>query len=215
MRAWFLNLGPSSTTTAEANADIEAIWATEPGLLLGCESNGKGPLPGPGKGNVKIRDVSIPGRANLFAYARGVERVKWDWEDCNYGFPRNKYPGMHWPRSILRFPYRGAQVVVAHKPPLWKGAAKARWEHDQRLTRMMDPDTNRKRARMLFWDCNGMDGARALAESIDCWVVGDRIDNALLRKARVVEYGYRRGVEGHTFATDHPWGALYLRLELP
>lgn len=217
MRAWFLNLGPPSEVSPdEASADLEAIWSTEPALLVGCEGVLKGKLPGPGKGNVKIRDRSNPGRDNLYAYVRDVDsdRFRWTWEDCSVTFPRNKYPGTHPARSILRFPYRGAQIVVAHKPPLWKGAGAAREEHDRRLARMMSPDENREKTRLLFWDCNGMNGARDLADTIDARVIGDRIDCAVGRRVEVLEQGYRTQVDGHRFATDHPWGAFYLRWRL-
>jgi len=214
MRAWFLNLGPSTTTPQEAASDIRAMLRTEPALVMGCESLDKGPLPN-APGYTKIRDTSLPGRANIFAYVKDAPDLKWDWVDCHLKFPRAEHPelGPHWPRSILRFPLHGEQVIVAHKPPLWKGAGPARWEHDQKLSRMMNPDRNRQRSRMLFWDCNGMEGAQALARRVDGWVVGEHIDNAVVRKVQVVEKGYRPGVDGHHFATDHPWGAFYLRFK--
>lgn len=215
MRAWFLNLGPGSTTSPdEANADIEAILRTNPALTLGCESVLKGPLPPAPKGVVKMRDTSTPGRANIFAYARDPDgEIREKWTDCSTEFPRAQHPhlGPHPARSILQFPFQGQQIVVAHKPPLWKGAGKARWEHDQRLRRIMNPDKDRDRAHLLFWDCNGMKGAQALARRVEGWVVGDKIDNSVVRRIQVVEHGYRRSVGGHTFATDHPWGAFFLR----
>lgn len=214
MRAWFLNLGPSSTTPAEADSDIRAILRTNPALLLGCESVGKGALPAPGPNRVKIRDTSNSGRGNIFAYVRDAdESLDWKWTDCSKEFPRAEHPqlGPHPARSILQFPFQGEQIVVAHKPPLWKGAGPARWEHDQRLRRIMNPGKNQDRGRLLFWDCNGMKGAQALARRIDGWVVGDKIDNTVVRRIQVVEQGYRRSIGGHTFATDHPWGAFFLR----
>lgn len=214
MRAWFLNLGPPSLVSPkEANADIEAIWSTDPALLVGCEAIAKGPLPGPGSGNLKVRDSSTNGRANLFAYVKGVTKDKfwWTWEDCASEFPRNKYPGQHPPRSILRFRFQGSQVVVAHKPPAWDGAAKARAEHDRRLARIMDPSTDSRQSRLLFWDSNGLEGAQALADQIAGKVVGTHIDNAVVRRVKVIEFAYKKGVNGHQFHTDHPWGAFYLR----
>lgn len=211
MRAWFINLGPSSTTSREANADIEAILRTNPALVLGCESGMKGPLPNdPAYG--KIRDTTTEGRANIFAYVKGGIHT-WEWKDCKTEFPRAEHPnlGLHPARSILHFPYVGTQIVVAHKPPLWRGAGPARWEHDQKIRRIMNPDRDRDRARLLFWDCNGMEGAQKLAHRVDGWLEGDHIDNAVIRRIQVVEKGYRRGVGGHTFATDHPWGAFFLR----
>jgi hypothetical protein len=214
VRAWFLNLGPSSTTDREANADIEAILETNPALVTGCESVGKGPLLAPGKGRTKIRDTSNAGRANLFAYVRDPDGdLEWKWTDCSKEFPRAIHPklGPHPARSILRFPFQGQQIVVAHKPPMWRGAGPSRWEHDQRIARIMNPDRDRDRSRLLFWDSNGMAGAEALARRIEGRVVGDKIDNAVVRRIQVVEHGYRRSVGGHTFATDHPWGAFFLR----
>ena len=220
MRAWFLNLGPTSTTTeAEANRDIKAMLATDPALVLGCEAGAKGDLPPAGKNRVKIRDTSNEGRANIFAYVKGVDRdqFKWDWVDCNKEFPRAENPemGAHPARSILRFPLDGEQIVVAHKPPAWKGAGPARAEHDLKVAKIMKPTKgyDPKRGRMLFWDCNGMDGARSLAEKVDGWVVGEQIDCAVVRKIKVVEHGYREGVGGHRFATDHEHGAFFLRWE--
>jgi hypothetical protein len=220
MRAWFLNLGPTSTTTeAEANADIKAMLATDPALVLGCEGVAKGDLPPAGKGRIKIRDTSNEGRANLWAYIKGADKdqFKWDWTDCTKSFPRALHPemGMHPPRSILRFPFFGEQIVVAHKPPAWKGSGPARWEHDQKLVRIMKPGKgyDPRRSRMLFWDCNGLPGARKLADRVDGWVVGNEIDCAVVRKIKVVEHGYRKGVGGHRFATDHEHGAFFLRWE--
>ena len=218
MRAWFLNLGPSTTTDREAEADIRAILRTNPSLLMGCESNGKGQLPDGGKNHTKIRDQSNPGRGNIFAYVKGVdEKFRWEWVDCSQEFPRAEAPGMHWARSILRFPYKGEQIVVAHKPPAWKGAGKARWEHDQKLRRILKPTSgyDLKRSRMLFWDCNGMKGAKKLAERTDMRVVGEKIDNSLVRRVEVIEHGYREGVGGHRFATDHAWGAYFIRFKFP
>jgi hypothetical protein len=215
MRVWFLNLGPGSTTTnREADADIEAILHSRPALALGVESVDKGPLPPAPKGYVKIRDTSNPGRANIFAYVHDPDgEVKEKWTDCTTEFPRAEHPhlGMHPARSILQFPFQGQQIVVAHKPPLWKGAGKARWEHDQKVARIMKPDKAPDRGRLLFWDCNGMEGAQALARRVDGWLVGEHIDNAVVRKVNIVEHGYREGVGGHHFATDHPWGAFFLR----
>lgn len=215
MRVWFLNLGPgSSTTNREADADINAILHTRPALALGCESDKKGPLPPAPKDYVKIRDTSRPGRSNIFAYVHDPHgKMEWHWSDCTTEFPRAEHPnlGPHPARSILRFPFQGQQIVVAHKPPLWRGAGPARWEHDNRVRRMMNPDKNPDRAHLLFWDCNGVKGAQTLAHRVDGWLVGDRIDNAVVRKVNVVEQGYREGVNGHQFATDHPWGAFFMR----
>lgn len=226
MRAWFINLGPPSLVSPkEANGDISAIWETEPGLLMGCEAIDKGPLPPAGKGNVKIRDTSRNGRDNIWAYIKGAKdnpNFGWDWIDCTKSFPRAEHPdlGPHPPRSILRFPFDGSQIVVAHKPPLWKGAGPARWEHDQRLARIMNPDRDKKRSRMLFWDSNGVSGSRALARKIEAHVVGETggskdtmIDHAVVRRIQVVEAGYRHGIGRHKFHTDHPWGAYFIRWE--
>lgn len=124
---------------------------------------------------------------------------------------------MHWPRSILSFPYFGAQIVVAHKPPLWPGAARARSEHDMKLVRIMNPGDNgkvgRARSRALFWDSNGVSGAESLANKVDGRVVGDKIDNTVVRRVKVTEHGYRQGIGKHKFATDHPWGAFFMRFE--
>lgn len=218
-RAWFLNLGPSTTTTTEADGDIRAILRTEPALVVGCEAIGKGSLPSPGKTYVRIRDTSRPGRANLFAYVKGVDPAKfeWHWTDCATEFPRNKYPGMHWPRSILRFSFQGAQVVVAHKPPAWKGAGPARAEHDDHLARIMNPDDggekDHKRSRLLLWDSNGLEGAERLADQVDGRVVGKHIDQALVRQVEVVAHDYRTAINGHTFHTDHPWGAFFIQFD--
>jgi hypothetical protein len=179
---------------------------------MGCEAIGKGTLPNAPKGMVKIRDTSREGRANLFAYVRtDDEDFEWKWTDCTKEFPRNQGPGMHWARSILQFPLGKRQIVVAHKPPMWKGAGDARWEHDQKLKQIMNPKPNMKRQRLLFWDSNGMHGANALADRVKGRVVGDRIDNAIVRNLNNVAHDYKNGVEGHAFHTDHPWGALWLR----
>lgn len=215
MRAWFLNLGPSTTTDAQANRDISAVWETQPALLVGCEAIGKGNLPSAGRGRgTKIRDISKPGRANLFAYVDADLDPDWiKWTDCTTEFPRNERPGNHWPRSILSFPFLGQQIVVAHKPPLWKGAAPARSEHDKRLKRILSPEKNHDRSRMLLWDSNGMKGAYNLASAVGMRVVGDHIDNALVRRIEVTEVDYRKQINGHKFATDHPWGALFIRFK--
>jgi hypothetical protein len=217
MRAWFLNLGPSTTTEREANADIKAMLATEADLVMGCEAIEKGPLPEGGKDYLRIRDTSVAGRANIFAYVRSMHKAsfKWHWTDCNQEFPRDDGPGMHWPRSILNFDYHHAQIVVAHKPPLWPGAARARAEHDTKLVRIMNPGDNgaagRARSRMLFWDSNGLTGAENLANKVDGRVVGDKIDNTVVRKVKVTEHDYRLWIGKHHFATDHPWGALWVQ----
>jgi hypothetical protein len=215
MRAWFINLGPSSTTDREAAADINAILATEPDLLLGCEANGKGSLPAPHKDQTKIRDTSRPGRANLFAYVNSdLDPSNVKWTDCNQTFPRNNGPGQHWPRSIVQFPFQGQQIVVAHKPPLWRGSGPARYEHDRKLASILNPGqttTTRSRSRLLMWDCNGMDGAETLADKVDARVVGDRIDCAIIRKITIKDWDYRKSIDGHKFATDHPWGALFVQ----
>lgn len=218
-RAWFLNLGPPSESRPyEACADLEAILATGPGLVLGCEAVGDGGLAKAPKGYVRIRDRSTPGRDNLYAYVKDeTGECAHKWRDCKETFPRAQHPhlGPHPPRAILRFSWRGAQIVVAHKPPAWKGAGPARVEHDEYLAKMMNPEPNRQRARLLFWDCNGMAGAQELADRVDGRVVGDKIDSAVVRKVTVEEWSYKRAVQGHYFSTDHPWGAFFLRFQLP
>lgn len=211
-RAWFLNLGPSTTTDREASSDIKAMLNTKPALVLGCEAIGKGALPHAPPGYVKIRDTSIEGRANIFAYVQTFSNpLDWKWTDCNKEFPRNNGPGQHWPRSILQFPFGKAQIVVAHKPPLWKGAGPARWEHDQKLAKIMEPNDNPKRTRLLFWDSNGMDGAEKLADKIGGRVIGSKIDNCIVRKVDNQAHDYKNSADGHVFHTDHPWGALWVR----
>lgn len=216
MKAWFLNLGPSTTTNNEAYRDINAILDTNPTLLVGCEAIGKGNLPPVGRLNgersTKIRDTTMPGRANLFAYVQ-ADDVEYKWTDCIQEFPRNKGPGQHWPRSILQFPFRGEQIVVAHKPPLWKGAGPARAEHDNKLYSIMQPGPNRQRSRMLLWDSNGMTGAETLADRIDGRVIGKHIDCAIVRNIEIIDRQYKTGIDGHKFATDHPWGALFVRFK--
>jgi len=200
---------------AEAAEDIAAIWATEPALLVGCEATGKGRLPAAGPGNVKVRDQSTTGRADLFAYIRNPDGpFRWAWTDCRRSYPRLLHPdlGPHPPNAILRFPYRGTQILVGHKPPAWPGADPARDEYDNHLARIMDPDRNRDRSRILLWDSNGVLGARSLADRIRGRVVGDHIDGAVVvRRVRVLESGYRRMVKGHRLHTDHPHGAFFIR----
>ena len=214
MRAWFLNLGPPSKVSAEeAAADLEAILGTRPALAVGCEAVAKGKLPPAPPGYVKIRDTAPPGRANMYAYVRDAKNLPWGWDDCRVTFPRVQHPhmGPHPPRSILRFPYRGAQIIVAHKPPAWEGAGPARTEHDRRLAARMDPTENRDRPRLLLWDCNGLEGAERLAEQVRGRVVGTEIDSAIVRRVHVIEHGYREGIGGHRFHTDHKHGAFFLR----
>jgi len=64
---------------------------------------------------------------------------------------------------------------------------------------------------MLLWDSNGMKGANTLADKIDARVIGDHIDNALIRRVLIQDWDYRKSINGHKFATDHPWGALFIQ----
>lgn len=229
MRAWFVNLGPSSTTPAEADADILALAETGADVVAGCESIGKHPLveiPG----MQRITNLGTPGRANLFAYVRG-EATSIRWTDCALRFPRNQHPnlGPHPARGILRFTYQKRLWVIGHQAPEWPGAGPARQEYEAKLERLLAPWTDvakwskrthesrvraSRRGRVLLWDCNGVPEAADLAKRVQGELVGNRVDNAIVRRVGVVDKGYKRIVGGHRLSTDHKSGAFWIKLDL-
>ena len=228
MRAVMGNLGPSSTSFKEAVGDITAVLDTEPNLFGGCEAVGKGALPRD-EHYTKIRERSneFPGRSNIFSYTRGKMPKAYRWTDMDETF--DKMPGrrgQHVPRSFLSYQYGGAQYIWAHHPPNWPGTAEARAEHLRALQKRFAPWTDeerwarfsdkrkqleRDRPRVLFWDRNmTLLMARKFATSMDAWVVGEKIDCAIVRNIKVGSAGYQKKFEGHTVHTDHPWGYFWM-----
>lgn len=228
---WFINLGPSTTTIKEANADIKTILETEPDFLFGVEAIGKGNLPDdPDCGKIRMR--SPLGRANIFAYTRNHDPKPY-WHDMNDDFTKEpgKGPGRHPARSFVAFNFKRVQMVVAHHPPAWPGTDLARKEHATELRHTLAPWTDLKRwveldapvkeqmkrkARMLTWDCNmrTITQRKAFAESVDGWLTGETIDCAISRNITVEHHEYHRGIGPHRFATDHPWGAFKITFKV-
>lgn len=175
----------------------------------------------PGRSN-----VAAYVRADL--YVEGSER----WHDLTTEWKRWDHPGMHPARSALEFRIgHGVQVVVYHAPPLGIRdahgapiAASAQREGLNLLTRRLAPERRegfslraaraRLRAlaapRIVLQDANRdpsapatVPGPAALAAAIGGRVVGDKIDNAVVRRALVVFASYPRRVAGVLLRTDH------------
>lgn len=183
------------------------------------------------KGYTLIRDRSRPGRANVIAYVQSGRLESFRWHDMTSRWPKTDHPGMHAARSWLEIRLTtGEQVFVGHQPP-WLPpkipnreliVAAGQKEGIDLLTKRMAPwlrddwaalpdgarahSKDRVRIALADWNRGPREdgpGPARLANTIGGWVVGSKIDAAVVRGATGRDARYITEANGVKLGSDH------------
>ena len=215
----------NSRNPDQVEKEIRAIGGLGDDVLCFCEAGGY-PMPGL-TGYVLFRDTSRPGRANLATYCRveyQIDRDRCAWWDLHETWTRTNpgASGQHPPRSIYELVIGRVQLLNVHQPP--KGTDNthdAQAEGIDKLAGRMtpgDPD-GQDRPRVAVGDFNRRPdedgpGPFTLANRIDGYTTGAKIDCAVRRKMGAQQVNYPTTAGGVQLKSDHGHMARFiLRLD--
>jgi len=226
-----LRVGRSGT---QVTKEVRALLDSRPVFLGLCEATGYD-LPGV-EGYRLTRDTSTKSRANVAVYVAVDLARKVTWHDCSETWTRTEHPGTHEPRSWIEVRVGGCQFLNGHQPP--KGtdnttkaqqegidlvdARMAPWHRDDWQGKTDEEKADAKacpRLALADWNRGPSEsgpGPKALTDQIDGWVGGKHIDLAVCRGKEVWlrEAVYKDTVAGVPLLSDHPWGALVLKVDV-
>lgn len=226
-----LRVGRSRVQVAR---EVAALLRYRPTVLGLCEATGY-ELPRI-NGYRLTRDTSTPSRANIAAYVAVDLARKETWHDLTETWTRTQHAGTHEPRSWLEVRVGACQFMVGHQPPQGTDNTRAAqqegidlcdermapWHRDDWDDRPADDKADAKACpRMALADWNrgpaeDGPGPKKLAAQLDGWTAGRFIDAAVARgkDLRLREVAYQDTCGGVPMKTDHPWGALVLKVDV-
>lgn len=214
--------------------EVVALLRYRPAVLGLCEAVGYD-LPRL-DGYRLTRDTSTPARANIAAYVAVDLARREQWHDCRETWSRTEHPGTHPPRSWLEVRVGGCQFLIGHQPPkgtdntlraqqegiaLCEGRM-APWLRDgweERTEREKAAAKECPRVALADWNRGPQErgpGPKALADSIGGWPAGRFIDAAVARgrDLSLREASYQDTCASVPLRSDHPWGALVLKVDV-
>lgn len=200
-------------------SEVDAILSTRPMIFTGCE--GVGYMLEEAAGYRLLRNRRDESTSNVFAYVHDslpVSHVRWT--RMRRTWRRVKHSGTHPARVVLKFRAAGVKVAVTHNPQNdGANTAPARDELVSRVGDYMAPwrrtlwnllparvrARERLRPSVTFWDPNGADQARQLANIAGGRVVGGAVEGAVVRGARTyaVAISYPIRAAGVPLRSDH------------
>lgn len=231
--AKFYNCRVSRPQTVVAR-EVAALLRYRPTILGLCEATGYDLPRVPGFR--LTRDTSTASRANIAAYvAVGLAR-KEIWHDLTETWSRTQHHGTHEPRSWLEVRVGACQFMVGHQPPQGTDNTRAAqqegitlcdnrmapWHRDDWDDRPDQVKADAKacpRIALADWNrrpTEGGPGPEKLAAQLDGSVAGRFIDAAVYRgrDLHLRDVDYQDTCAGVPMKTDHPWGALVVKVDV-
>ena len=208
----------------QVEKEIRAIAGLGDDVLCFCEAFYD--MPGL-EGYVLFRDTSRKSRTNIATYCRAeypIDRDRCRWLDLSETWTRTNpgASGQHEPRSYYELVIgSGVQVINVHQPPKGTDNVKRSQQEgiDKLAGRMTPGGDGQDRPRVAVGDFNRRPdedgpGPFELAQRIDGYTTGAKIDCAVRRKMGVQQVSYPTSAGGVQLKSDHGHMARFvLRLD--